>query len=169
MGKVGPRLESSSLHGPSNFPTYGLTIGGSVGFLTHQSMSALLHSGKTFSSRSFGVECVQPSVEVSGELCVSTPCINSVVQVVRGTCYKLIQTSYSGGAMLDGEFVASHSSQHFGRHYSLISHCKRSHQGCFRRFSTQGSAIAAFNPSLLNDMCCTDKGSLPQSVRQWQG
>ena len=39
---------------------------------------------------------------------------------------------------------------------------------CFCRLGAQGSAIAAFTLWLLRDVCCTDKGSLPQSVRHLQ-
>ena len=134
-------------------------------------MSALLHSGKTITSRSFGVECIQPSMEVSNELCISSSCISSFsfVQVSTGTCHKQIQTSYSGGIMLYEGSLASHSSQHVGRHSSSVSYHKKSHHGCFSRPGAQGSAIAAFNPWLLRDMSCTDKGSLPHFVWQWQG
>ena len=52
----------------------------------------------------------------------------------------------SGGSMLDGGSLASHSSQHAGRHSSVVSHCERSCCGCFSRPGTQGSAIYAFNP-----------------------
>ena len=69
--------------------------------------------------------------------------------------------------MLDGGSLASHSSQHVGRHSSAVSHCKRSHHGCFGRPSAQGSAISAFNQ--LSNMCYADRGSLPQCVRQWWG
>ena len=37
------------------------------------------------------------------------------------------------------------SSQHAGRHSSAVSHCKRSHHGCFSRPGAQGSVISAFN------------------------
>ena len=53
----------------------GSTGGGSVGFLMYQSMLALLYSGKTVTSRRVGVECVQPSMEVSSELCFPPPAL----------------------------------------------------------------------------------------------
>ena len=101
----------------------------------------------TIASRSYGVECLQPSMEVSGELCISSSHVNScsVVQVPSETCHKSIQTSYSSGTMLDGGSLAFHSSHHVGRHSSLMSHHKVSHHECFSRPGAQGSAIYAFH------------------------
>ena len=92
----------------------------------HQSMSASLCSGKTIISSGLGVECIQPSVDVSGNLCISSSCTNlsSVVHVSSGTCHKSIQTFYSGGIMFDGGSLASHHFQHVGRHSSLVCHHK---------------------------------------------
>ena len=45
----------------------------------------------------------------------------------------------------DGGFLASHSSQHAGKHFSSVSYHKRSHQGCFGRSSIQRSAITTLN------------------------
>ena len=111
------------------FQKLGSTGGRSVGFIMHPLMSTLLHSGKIISSQSFQTECFQPSMAVSGDVCISSTCINSfsVVQVSSGTCHKSIKTSYSSGTMLDGGSLASHSSQHVERHSSLVSHCKRYH------------------------------------------
>ena len=98
LGNIGPRVESSS-HFPSSFPPLESTRGGPVGFLTYQSMSALLHSGKTY-LQELGVE----SVEVQGELYISFTCINSssAVQVSSGSSHTSIQTSYISVTMLDG-------------------------------------------------------------------
>ena len=57
-----------------------------------------------------------------------------------------LKTFDSGGAMLDGGSLASHSSQQVGRCSLVVSHHKRSHHGCFGRPGAQGSAISAFNP-----------------------
>ena len=75
----------------------------------------------------------------------------------------------SGGTMLDGGSLASHSSQHVGRHSSAVSHHKKSHSGCFSRPGAQGSSISAFNLWLLSDVCYAYRGSLPQSIRWWWG
>ena len=133
--EIGPWVASSSSHSPSSIPAVGSTRGGSIGFPLYHSMSALFHSGVTISSRSFGIECIQPAVEVSGELCLSSSCINSssVVHISSRTCHKSAETSYSNGTMLDGGFLTSHSFQHVWRHSSLVFHCKGSHHRCFGR------------------------------------
>ena len=81
---------------------------------------------KTITSRSLGVECIQPSMIVSGMLCISSYCINSSnsVQVSGRTCHKSIQISHSSGIMFDGISLACHRSQHVGRHSSSVSHHK---------------------------------------------
>ena len=88
------------------------------------------------------------------------------VQVSGITHYRSIQTSDSGCTMLDQGSLASHCSEHVGRHSSALSCHKRPCHGCFNRPGGQGSAMSVFNPWLLRDICCVDKGSLPQSVRQ---
>ena len=72
--------------------------------------------------------------------------VSRSVQVSSRTCQWSTQTSTSGGSMLDGGSLASHSSQCVGRCSSVVSHCKRSRHGCFGRPGTQGSVISAFNP-----------------------
>ena len=110
-------------------------------------MPALFHFGKSTTSGGLGVECLQPSLDFSGKLCVSSSSSgpSGSVQVFGRTCQQSTQTFDSGGTMLDGGPLASHSSQHVGRCSLAVSHCKRSH-GCFGRPDTQGSVISAFNP-----------------------
>ena len=57
------------------------------------------------------VECLQPSLDVSGKLCVSCSCISSSssVQVSGRTCQRSTHTFDSGGPKLDGGFLASHN------------------------------------------------------------
>ena len=102
MWGVGPWVVSSSSYSPSSLPALESTSNGSVGFLMYQSVSALFQSAVTITSRSFGVDGIQPSMEVSGEVCPSSSSINSSsVQVYSRTCHKSVQTSYSSGIMLD--------------------------------------------------------------------
>ena len=63
------------------------------------------------------------------------------------------QSFDSGGTMLDGGSLASHSSQHVGRCSLVVSHHKRSRCGCFSRSGTQGSAISTFNTFGSSVMC----------------
>ena len=111
-------------------------------------MPMLFHFGNSTASGGLGVECLQPSLDISGKLCVSSSSSgpSCSVQVSSRTCQLSTQTFTSGGSMLDGGSLASHSSQHAGRCSSVVSSCKRSHCGCFGRPDAQGSAISAFNP-----------------------
>ena len=97
-----------------------------------------------------GVLGLMPSAILGlfSKLCVSSSgsSSSSSVQVSGRTCQWSTQTFDSGCTMLDGGSLASHRSQHVGRHSSVVSHCKRSHCGCFSRPGEQGSAISAFNP-----------------------
>ena len=95
-----------------------------------------------------GVECLQPSLEISGKFCVSSSGSgpSCSVQVSSRTCQWSTQTFTSGGSMLDGGSLASHSSQHAGRCSLVVPSCKRSCHGCFGRPGAQGSVISAFNP-----------------------
>ena len=95
-----------------------------------------------------GVECLQPSLDFSGKLCVSSSSSGppSSVHISGRTCQWSTQTSDSGGIMLDEGSLASHSSQHGGRCSLTVSYHKRSHHGCFGRSGAEGSAISALNP-----------------------
>ena len=133
--KVGSKIASSSSHSSNGISNFGLTGGGSVSILTYHSMSALLDA----TSRNLGVECFQPSMDISDELCNSS-CLGSPssVQVSGRTCHKSIQNCNSGYSLLDGGSLASHSSQNFGRHYLMVF--------CHKRLGAQGYEITAFNP-----------------------
>ena len=52
---------------------------GFVGILTYLSMLALLHSGKSITSRSLGIQYIEPSLEVSGELVFPAPALFPLV------------------------------------------------------------------------------------------
>ena len=75
------------------------------------------------------------------------------------------QVSY----VLDGGSLASHSSQHAGRHSSAVSHCKRSLVDVSVGQALKGLRYLHLTLWLLSDVCYADKGSLPQSVRWWWG
>ena len=110
-------------------------------------MSALLHFGKSATPVSLKVECFQPSLYLSGGLNISFSCMSSPssLQTSDGICHGSIQTSNSSCTPLDRGFLASHSSQHFGRHSSLISDCKIPCKGYSGRPGAEGIAIIAFN------------------------
>ena len=58
-------------------------------------------------------------------------------------------------------------SWHVGRHSLLVFYHKIPCHGCFSSLGAQWSAVTTLNLWLLGDICSTEKGSLPQSVRQW--
>ena len=94
----------SSSDDPSGSSPLGSTRGGSADIFPYHSVPALLHLGNVTTSGGLGVECLQPSLEVSGKLCVSSSCIasSSSVQVSGRTCQRSTQTFDSGGTVLDG-------------------------------------------------------------------
>ena len=130
-------------------------------------MPVLLHLGNSSASGGLGIECLQPSLDVSGKLCVSSSgsSSSSSVQVSGRTCQQSTQTSDYCGTMLDGGSLASNSSQHVGQHSPAVCHHKRSHSGCFSRPGAQGSAISAFNP-LAGQQCVLHQQGFSSSVCQ---
>ena len=82
-----PRVASSLLGG---FSPLGPSRGGPDGIFSFHSVPALLHLGISTISGGLGVECLQPSLDVSGKLHVSSSCISSSgsVQVSGRTCQR---------------------------------------------------------------------------------
>ena len=157
-----------SLRWLKSFLPLGSVRGGSAGILSYHSMLALLHLGNTTTSGDLGVECLQQSLDVSGKLCVSSSCINSSssVHVSGRTCHRSTQNFDTGGTMLDGGSLTSHSSQHVGRHPLALSHLV---VDVFVGHILRGLPYLHLTLWLLRDVCCTDMGSHLQSVRQWHG
>ena len=154
-GMVASRVASSSPHFPSSISTLGYSRVGSVGINIYHPMSVL-----STASGGLGVECIQPFLEGSCKLCLSSSCINSFssVKVSGRTFQKSIETFNSSGTALDGGCLAYHSNQHVGRHSWALFCFKRSQCGCFSGPGDQGSAISAFN--------CLDA---QRYVLYWQG
>ena len=75
----------------------------------------------------------------------------------------------SSCTLLDKGSLVSHNSQHVGRHSSLVSCHKNFCYGCFSRQVLKNLTLLHLTLCLLIDVCWTDKGSLPQSFRWWQG
>ena len=115
----------ASSHNLGCISSLGSSKGGSVGILMYQSISAILQIGKSTASGSLVVECFQPPLDVSGELCdssyISSP---GSVQFSGKICHRSIQISSCGGTLLDGGCLASPSSWHVGRHSLLIPNMK---------------------------------------------
>ena len=122
MGKVDCKVKSTSSHSSDCISSLLSTENGCVGILTYQLMSAILYLGKSTTSLGLGVECFQPPLDISGGFCVSSSSFNSPgsIKVPVKTCLRSIQTTYSGGTLLDGGFLASHSSQHVGKYLLIV-------------------------------------------------
>ena len=141
-------MAPSTLGGSDSLSPLGPSRGGPPGIFSFYSMPALFYFGNSTASGGLGVECLQPSLEISGKLCVSSSCSGPSCssQVSSRTCQWSTQTFASGGCMLDGGSLASQSSQHAGRCSLAVPSCKRSCCGCFGRPGAQGYVISAFNP-----------------------
>ena len=161
------RVASSPSGGSDSFSPLGPSRGGPAGIFLFQSIPALIHLGISTTSGGLGVECLQPSLDVSGKLCVSSSCISSSgsIQVFDRTCQRSTQTFDSGGTMMDGGSLAPHSSQHVGRHSLARPHHKRSDCGCLGRPGTQGSVMSVFNP-LTAQGCVLHRQGFSSSVCQ---
>ena len=144
MGLVASRVASSSPDGMSAFSPLGSSRGGSADILLYHWMPTLLHIGNTTTSGGFVVECLQPSLNVSGKLCIFSSCISCFwsVQVSDRTCQRSTKNFDSGGTMVGGVSLVSNSSQHVGIHSLALSYHKR----CFSRPPDQESSISAFKP-----------------------
>ena len=97
--------------GSSSFLPLGPSTGGPAGIFSFHSMPALLHLGISTTSGGPGIKHLQPSLDISGKLCVSSSCLSSSssVHVSGRTCQRSTQTFDSGSTMLDGGSLASHS------------------------------------------------------------
>ena len=160
-------MAPSTSSGSGSFLPLGPSRGGPAGIFSFYSMPTLFHFRNSTASGGLGVECLQPSLEISGKLCVpsSSSGPSCSVQVSSRTCQWSTQIFDSGGSMLDGGSLASHSSQHAGRHSSAVSHHKRSRRGCLGRLGAQGSAVSAFNP-LVAQRCVLCQQGFSSSVCQ---
>ena len=116
-GSVASRVAPSPSGGSGGFLPLGPSRGGPASIFSFYSISALFPFGNSTAYGGLGVEFLQPSLEFSGKLCVSSSgsSPSCSVPVSGRTCQQSTQTFDSGGTMLDGGSLASHSSQHVGR------------------------------------------------------
>ena len=68
LGLDASRVASSPLGGSGSFSPLGPSRGGPAGIFSFHSMPALLHLGISTTSGGLGVECLQPSLDISGKL-----------------------------------------------------------------------------------------------------
>ena len=96
VGDICSRMLSSSSHSLSCISTSWSTRRGFVVILMCQSMSALLYLWECITFWTLGIESFQPSLEVSGELCISScgiissSAVKSLAEYVTGQCRLLI-------------------------------------------------------------------------------
>ena len=123
-------------------------------------MPTLFHFGNSTASRGHGVQCLRPSLEIEISYVFPPPVLVPLVlsKFLAEHVNSPTQTFTSGGSMLDGGSLASHSSHHAGRCSSAVPSCKRYHRGCFGRPGAQGSVKSAFNLWLLSNVCYADRG-----------
>ena len=160
-GLVASRVASFPSGGSGCFSPLEPSRGGPPGIFLFYSVPALFHFGNSTTSSGLWVECLQPSLEFSCKLCVSSSGSgpSCPVQVPGRTCQRSTQTFASGGAMLDGGSLASCHSQHVGRCSSVVSHCKRSCHGCFVAQVVKGLQYLHVTLWQLRDVCYADSFS----------
>ena len=81
-------------HNLSSISPLGSIAGGSIGFLTYQSLSALLHLGKSTTIGNHGIECFQPS--------------------------EVIQVSYLFPSAMDVPFLSKFVAEHVTGQFNLL-------------------------------------------------
>ena len=160
---------TSSSGGSSSFSPLGSFRGGPASIPLFQSMPALLYFGISTTCGGLGVECLQPSLNVSGRLCVSPPALVPVVlstflvEHVQGQlrCLILVAPCWMKtpwlptvlNMLIDIPPVVSH-------HKNLVMEV-------FIGQALKGLPYLLLILWQLSDVCYADRGSLPQSVRWW--
>ena len=134
-------------------------------------MPALLHLGNFTTSGGCGVECLQPSLDFSGKLCVSSSCSSSLVlskflaEHVNGQLRHLIQVV---PCWMEAPWLPTTPNmladvpQQCPIVKDLIMDVSVSHV-------LKGLQYLHLNLWQLNNVCYADRDSLPWSVRQWWG
>ena len=73
------RVAPSPSGGSCSFLPFGPSRGRPAGIFSFYSMPALFHLGNSSTSVGLGVECLQPSLDFSGKLCISSSSSSSLV------------------------------------------------------------------------------------------
>ena len=167
MRKVSSRVACSFWYSSGSISNLGSTGAGSVGIhLIYQSLSAILHLGKSTICGSLGVVCIQPSPYRSGELCIFSSYTSSPssVQVSCRICYRLIQTLIQVvPCWMEAPWLPTvlNMLEDIPHHCPIIRNVIR-----YVSVVLKGLLSLHLTLWLLRDMCYPDKGSLLQSVRQ---
>ena len=170
-GKASPRVTSPSLHCLSTFLALGSTRGGSVRNFMYQSVSPLLHFWTSITSRTLGVKYIQPpwQFQVSN---VFPP--QALIPLVLFTFLAEYVTSWIWLLILVPPWWME--APWLLTVLNILENIP--HQCPFINNLIIDVLVGLVLKNLwwlyltlwmLRDVCCGDKGSLPQSVRQWQG
>ena len=108
----GSQVAPASLHSSGCISSLGSTRGGFLGILTYQSISVLLHLGKSSTSAGLGVECFQPPLAYQVSCMFPPPTLVPLVYPVPGKLWhRSTEASYAYGTLLDGHSLDSHNCQ----------------------------------------------------------
>ena len=134
-------------------------------------MPVLLHLGICSTFGGLGGECLQPSLDISGKLCVSPSCISSSssFQISDRTCQRSNQTFDSGVTMLDGGPWYSTVLNLFADIPQQCPIIKYMFMNVLVGHVLKGLPYLHLNIWLLRNVCCVDRDSLPQSFKWWWG
>ena len=143
MGSDASRVASSPSCGSGSFSPLGPSRGGPGDIFLFHSMPALLHIGISTTSGGLRVECLQPSMDVSGRLHVSSSSISSsgFVQVSGRICQLILVAP----CWMEAPWLPTVLNM-LTKCSSEVPHLKRCHCGCLGGPGAQGSAIFLFNP-----------------------
>ena len=153
--------------GSSSFLPQGSTRGGSAGILPYHSMPALFHLRNASTSGGLEVECLQLSLEASGKLCVSSSCFGSSSSVhisgrtVKGQLRLLILVA---PCWMEGPWLPTILNM-LADIAQLCAIVKDLIMDVLVGSVLKGLPYLHLTLWLLRDTCCTDRGSLPPSVR----
>ena len=168
---VASRVAPSPSGGSGSFSPLGPSIGGPTGIFSFYSMPALFHLENSTTSGGLGVECLQPSLDFSGKLFVSS----------------------SGASFSSSVHVLAEHVNNQLRHLILVVLCwmeapwlptvlnmladvpwqcpiiKDSVMDVLVGQALKGLQYLHLTLWQLSNVCYTDRGSLPRSVKQWWG
>ena len=148
----------------ADFHLWGPSRGGPAGIPSFHSMPALLHLGISTTYGGLGVECLQPSLDISGKLpvillLVLVPLVLS--KFLAETCKRSTEMIWFWwhrvGWKLFGFLLILNMLTDVPQ---AVSHHKRSHHGCFGRPGAQGSAHICIQPFGCSAMCAMQTGVL---------
>ena len=171
MGSFASRVAFLPLDGSSGFLPFRSTTGGSAGTLPYHSMPAVLHLGNGTTSGVLGVECLQPSLDFQIRYIFPSPALvhlvpsNFLAEHVKGELRLLILMA---PCWMEASLLPTilNMLTDFPWHCPIV---KDLIMDVLVGHMLKDLPYLHLTLWLLRDVFCRDRGSLPQSVRQWQG